>query len=157
MLKNYFKIAFRNLMRHKAFSFINIAGLAIGIASCLLPFTVAKYELSYDTFQPNYNQIYQLVTHNNFENGITYNPGVPVPALEGLKIDFPQITNGSLLASYGSQVTVVESNANTSSDKKFIEATGFFFADSEFFHVFHYNCLAGSSAVVKSLRSEQCV
>ena len=66
MIKNYLKIAFRNLVRHKAFSIINITGLAIGIASCLLLFTVVKYELSYDKFQPNYKQIYHVVTEDKF-------------------------------------------------------------------------------------------
>lgn len=149
MFKNYFKIALRNLVRHKAFSVINIAGLAMGIASCLLLFTVVKYELSYDTFQPNYHQIYHVVTQDKFEDGITYNPGVPVPALEAFRIDFPQITTGSLFASYGSQVTVLGTNASTSTDKKFIESTGFFFADPQFFQVFKYEWLAGSPSVLE--------
>ncbi|MGN6531902.1 MAG: ABC transporter permease [Ginsengibacter sp.] len=148
MFKNYFKIAFRNLIRHKAFSVINISGLAIGIASCLLLFTVVKYELSYDKFQPNYHEIYHVVTQDKFEGGLTYNPGVPVPALEALRADFPQITTGSLFASYGSQVTVMNTNA-AASDKKFIEATGFFFADPQFFQVFHYDWLAGSPSVLE--------
>jgi predicted permease len=149
MLGNYFKTALRNLVRHKAFSIINIAGLAIGIASCLLLFTVVKYELSYDTFQPNYHEIYHVVTQDKFEDGITYNPGVPVPALEALRIDFPQITTGALFASYGSQVTVMGTNPATPTDKKFIEATGFFFADPQFFQVFHYDWLAGSPSVLE--------
>jgi putative ABC transport system permease protein len=149
MFKNYFKIALRNLARHRAFSVINFAGLAIGIASCLLLFTVVKYELSYDTFQPNYHQIYHVVTQDKFEDGITYNPGVPVPALEAFRIDFPQITTGSLFASYGSQVTVLGTNASTSTNKKFIESTGFFFADPQFFQVFKYEWLAGSPSVLE--------
>jgi predicted permease len=149
MFKNYFKIALRNLVRHKAFSVINIAGLAMGIASCLLLFTVVKYELSYDTFQPNYHQVYHVVTQDKFEDGITYNPGVPIPALEAFRIDFPQITTGSLFASYGSQVTVLGTNASTSTDKKFIESTGFFFADPQFFQVFKYEWLAGSASVLE--------
>ncbi len=149
MFKNYFKIAWRNLLRHKAFSVINIAGLAIGIASCLLLFTVVKYELSYDKFQPDYQQIYHVVTEDKFEDGVTYNPGVPVPALKALRVDFPQITIGSLFASYGSQVTVMNTDAVTSSDKKFIEPTGFFFADPQFFQVFHYDWLAGTPAVLE--------
>lgn len=74
MLKNYFKIAFRNLVRHKAFSFINITGLAIGIASCLLLFTVIKYELSYDTFQPDYKNIYHVITEDKGKDDINYTP-----------------------------------------------------------------------------------
>src|SRR6476620_3517017 len=106
MIKNYFKIAFRNLVRHKVFSVINITGLAIGVASCLLLFTVVKYELSYDTFQPAYHRIYHVVTKDKFPDYVTYSPGVPFPALEALRLDFPQITSGALLANYGSQVTV---------------------------------------------------
>ena len=62
MIKNYFKIAWRNLVRHKAYSVINIAGLAVGIAASLLIFIVVKYELSYDRFQENYDRIYRVVT-----------------------------------------------------------------------------------------------
>jgi putative ABC transport system permease protein len=149
MFKNYLKIALRNLVRHKAFSVINIAGLAIGIASCLLLFTVVKYELSYDSFQPNYKQIYHVVTQDKYSDGITYNPGIPIPATEALRIDFPQITIGSLFASYGSQVTVMDSNPNTATDKKFIESNGFFFCDPQFFKVFHYDWLEGSPSVLE--------
>lgn len=50
MLKNYLKIAFRNLWRQKAFSFINIMGLAVGMAACFLIFLYVSFELSYDSF-----------------------------------------------------------------------------------------------------------
>ncbi|MEP7230063.1 MAG: ABC transporter permease [Ginsengibacter sp.] len=69
MIKNYFIIAVRNLTRRKAFSVINIAGLSIGIASCLVLFTVIKHELSYDKFQPNYNRIYHVVTQEKLAMG----------------------------------------------------------------------------------------
>ena len=150
MIKNYLKTAFRNLVRHKVFSFINISGLAIGIASCLLLFTVVKYELSYDKFQPAYNSIYHVLTMDKKADNVEYNGGVPFPALDALRIDFPQIPTGSLMSNYGSQVTVLGNNAsNPAADKKFIESTGFFFADPQFFDVFHYNFLSGSAAVLK--------
>ena len=149
MIKNYLKIAFRNLVRHKAFSIINITGLAIGIASCLLLFTVVKYELSYDKFQPNYRQVYHVVTEDKTQDGLFYTPGVPFPTLEALRLDFPQITSGALLANYGSQVTVLGKNAlNETPDKKFIEPTGFFFCDPQFFKVFDYKWMAGSPSVL---------
>ena len=150
MIKNYLKIALRNLVRHKAFSVINIAGLAIGIASCLLLFTVVKYELSYDTFQSNYNRIYHVVTQDKYSNGITFNSGIPIPALKALRIDFPQITTGFMFSSSGSQVTVIGTDAeNDQDDKKFIEETGFFFCDPQFFQVFHYDWLLGSPSVLE--------
>jgi putative ABC transport system permease protein len=149
MIKNYFKIALRNIVRHKAFSIINISGLAIGIASCLLLFTVVKYELSYDTFQPNYKNIYHVVTQDKNENNVFYTPGIPFPALEALRLDFPQITTGALLANYGSQVTVLDkNNAESNTGKKFIEQTGFFFCDPQFFKVFNYEWMEGSPAVL---------
>ena len=50
MIKAYLKIAWRNITKRKGYSFINIGGLAVGIAACLLLFTVVRYELSYDSF-----------------------------------------------------------------------------------------------------------
>ena len=53
MLKNYFKIAWRNIVRHKGYSAINVAGLTVGLAACLLIFVIIQFELSFDTFNPN--------------------------------------------------------------------------------------------------------
>lgn len=146
MLKNYFKIALTNVVRHKVYAAINITGLAVGIAACLLLFTVVTYELSYDTSQPNYSRIHRIVSRDDYGDGVTYTPGIPFPALDAVRTSFPQLTIGVLFASYGSQVTVLKNNAAT--DKKFIEATGVFFADPQFFQIFHYNWLSGSAGVL---------
>src|SRR3990170_8182021 len=61
MLKNYFKIAFRNLWRHRVFSFINIMGLSVGMTACLLIFLYVRFEMSYDTFHPKVDRIYRVV------------------------------------------------------------------------------------------------
>lgn len=150
MFKHYIKIAVRNLRRHKAFSVINIAGLAIGIAACLLIFTVVRYELSYDKSQANYKQIYQVVTQSKTDDGLNYKSGIPFPALDALRLEFPEITTGALCANYGSQVTVLgDKISGTGTGKKFIEETGFFFCDPEFFKVFHYDWLTGSPELLK--------
>jgi len=60
MFRNYLTIAWRNISRNKAYAAINILGLAVGIAACLLLFIVVKYELGYDKFQPNYHRIYHV-------------------------------------------------------------------------------------------------
>ena len=62
MFKNYFKIAFRNLWRHKAFSFINIMGLTVGMTACFLIFLYVKFELSYDSFHTKADRIYRVVS-----------------------------------------------------------------------------------------------
>jgi putative ABC transport system permease protein len=61
MIKNYLKIAFRNLWRHRAFSFINIMGLSVGMAACFLIFLYIQFELGYDTFHNKADRIYRVV------------------------------------------------------------------------------------------------
>ncbi|MCO4291836.1 ABC transporter permease [Solitalea sp. MAHUQ-68] len=148
MFRNYFKIAFRNLIRRKTYSLLNIAGLAIGIASCLLLFMVIRYELSYDKFQPNFNRIYHVVTEDKNSEGIDYTPGVPFPALDAFRTDFPQVKTGALFSLYGSQVTVLNNGKAVAEDKKFIEENGMCFCDPVFFEVFNFNWLAGNKEVL---------
>lgn len=118
MLKNYFRIAIRNIAGNKVFAAINIIGLAIGIAASLILFIVIKYELSYDKFQANYHSIHHVVTRDKYSDGLKYNPGIPIPALEALRLDIPQVKIGALNASYGSQVTILGKNANDVSTEK---------------------------------------
>lgn len=66
MLKNYLKIAFRNLLKHKAYSFINIAGLALGMACGIMILQWVRFELSYDAFHPNAERIYRVVQEQRF-------------------------------------------------------------------------------------------
>jgi putative ABC transport system permease protein len=148
MFKNYCKTAFRNLVRNKKFSLINISGLAIGIASCILIFLVVKYELSYDRFQPGYNHIYHVATEDKFPGGVEYTPGTPFPAREALRAKFPQITIGTLFLNYDCQLTVVDADGTPSKEKRFIEESGVFFADPQFFKIFKSNWLSGTPEVL---------
>src|SRR3954469_1620255 len=68
MIKNYFVTAWRNLKRHKAYSAINILGLAIGIAACLLILQYVSFELSYENFQTKKDRIYR-VRQDRYDNG----------------------------------------------------------------------------------------
>jgi putative ABC transport system permease protein len=145
MFKNYFKIAWRNIIRHKAHSIINISGLSVGIGACLLIFVILQFELSYNTFNSNFKSIYHVVTKQTAEDGINYNPGVSTPALDALRIDFPQIKFAALNSSYGSQMTVPGADAgNAAGDKKFIEPIGVFFMEPQFFDIFQAKWLNGT-------------
>ncbi len=149
MLFNYFKIALRNITRHKGFAFINITGLAIGIAASLLLFLVIRYELSYDRFQPNFEQIYHVVTSEKTTEEDNINPGVPVPALEVFRLKFPQAKVAGIFSCYGSQFTIIGNDSNSTNIKgKYLEETGVFFAEPEFFEVFTYSWLNGSPTVL---------
>ena len=61
MLKSYFKIAWRNISKHKIYSFINVLGLAIGICGFLVIFLIVHYDLSFDNFHPDKERIYRIV------------------------------------------------------------------------------------------------
>src|ERR671921_311920 len=94
MFKNYFKTAWRNLMKNKIFSFINIAGLSIGMTACLLILQYVSFQLSYDQFNKNAADIYR-VYNDRYQEGklvqhgtITYS-GVS-PAMQA---DFPEVVN----------------------------------------------------------------
>ena len=148
MIKNYFKIAFRNLAKHKVYSAINVAGLAAGVAACLLIFVVVKFELSYNTYQKNYNRIYRVVTDTkNGDGSMAYNPGVPAPALDALKTDFPQFEKiVAVNAAGGNQVTILGDNPNAavSTGKKIIEDNGIVFTQPAYFDIFDSKWLSGS-------------
>src|SRR5260221_12029441 len=152
MIRNYLKIAWRNLLRHKAYSAINITGLAVGIASCLLIFVVVQYELSYDKFQKNYNRTYRIVTYTkNSDGSEQHNPGIPTPAVDVLKTNFPQFEKiAAINSTYGSQVTVLGDNPNSdvSSSKKFIEDNNIVFAQPEYFDIFNSKFLTGNAQVL---------
>lgn len=144
MIKNYLKIAYRNLLRHKGYSIINIAGLAVGIAACLLIFVIVKHELSYDTHNKNRKNIYRIVTKVLFKDGTDYDAGVPGPFLKAFKNDIPVAKEtAELYANYGSQITVLEPGKSAASDKKFYEETGVFFTSPDFYKIFDSKWLAG--------------
>ena len=149
MLKNYFKIAWRNIIRHKGYSAINIAGLTLGISACLLIFIIIRYEMSFDTSQPNFKNIYHIVIKQIHEDGFRYTPGMPAPATDALRVDFPQAKTAALNSSYGSQFTVPDLSAGKNTgDKKFTESMGVVFIEPQFFEIFSFKWIAGAPSVL---------
>jgi putative ABC transport system permease protein len=137
MIKNYFKIAWRNLINNKIDSSINIIGLSIGMAACLLILEFVSFELSYDRFNKNAPDIYR-VTNDRFQNGkltqhgtITYSAVGPA-----MKNDFPEIVNNTRVEPMGSVILVDK-------DRK-IEVKESFAVDNEFLSMFTFPLLAGN-------------
>ena len=93
MFKNYFKIAWRNLLRHKIFSFINITGLAIGMAAALIIGIWVQNELSYDRFHANKNSLYKLYLRGTGEGNVYTGNITTGPMGNALKNDFPEVKN----------------------------------------------------------------
>jgi putative ABC transport system permease protein len=92
MLKNYIKTAFRNLKRYKGYSFINLMGLAIGIACCILILIYMQDEFSYDRYPQDYEQIYRITFHlQTPDRGEINTARTPPPWAPSLAEDYPGV------------------------------------------------------------------
>jgi predicted permease len=150
MLRNYFKTAFRSLVRNKAYSAINIAGLSVGIAVCTIIFAIIQFHLSFDNFHRNKDRIYRVLTeyHHADSKDIFYGKAVAEPLPAALKKNFPQLELVSgIYASSDDQVLIV--NDNGQAEKKFKESSGVFALEPSFFKIFNFPWLAGSARVLE--------
>ncbi len=135
MFKNYFKIAFRNLWRHKAFSFINILGLAVGMAACFLIFLYVSFETSYDKFNTKADRIYRIVTDVKTPSETIHSGITIAPLAIYLKKDFPEVEDAVRLTSDEFLVK--------KGDLKFQEKSTVL-ADSTLFNVFDFQLVEGN-------------
>src|SRR5438477_3555066 len=150
MLKNYFKTAFRSLIRNRNYTIINIAGLSVGIAVCMMIFIIIQFHTSYDDFHKNKDRIYRVLTayHHADAATVSYGKDVPFPMPEGLKTAFPQIEQvAPIFASHDDQLLIPDDNGTTV--KTFKEGKGVFFTVPSFFKMFDYPLLAGSYESLK--------
>jgi putative ABC transport system permease protein len=149
MLKNYFKTAFRSLFRNRNYTVINIAGLAVGIAVCLLIFIIIQFQTSFDNFHKKKDQIYRVLTesHPADAGNTTYAKNVPFPMPNGLKTEFPQIDVAPIYASHNDELQVLDDNGTPV--KNFKEQSGVFYTSPSFFSMFDFPLLAGSYASLK--------
>jgi putative ABC transport system permease protein len=94
LFKNYFKTAFRSLIRNRNYAIINLAGLAVGIAVCIMIFIIIQFQTGFDSFHLKKDRIYRVLTeyHHADAANISYGKGVPFPMPTGLKTVFPQLS-----------------------------------------------------------------
>ncbi|GAB4019733.1 ABC transporter permease [Spirosoma migulaei] len=139
MLRNYVIVAWRNLVRHKAFSFINITGLALGMACNLLIGLWMHDELSYDRFFPDAEKIY--VVHYNLErNGeVLTTLSTPGPLQGVIQKDIPQVAHVTKVANWPN---VLVRTTNPTADEKPSKEQGYY-ATEDFFSVFDVPTLSG--------------
>ena len=138
MLKNYFKIAWRNLLRNPAYSAINIVGLATGISACLLIFLFVQHELTYDHEIPGSENIYRINSNINFQGKNDHFGLSPRPLAQAIKEVIPEVKQSTRLSTIDKQTLWVD-------QKPFLE-DHLVFADSTFFEVIPYTFLAGDPA-----------
>ncbi len=138
MLKNYFKVAVRNILKHKFFSAINILGMTVGITACLLIILYIKDELSYDRFHAKANRIYQVDLHGKIGGQDIHVANTCPPLAAALIAEVPEVEDATRISPYFGEVIV------KLDEKSFVEDK-VLFADSNFFNFFSFRLLQGDA------------
>ena len=139
MFKNYLKIAFRNIIRHKTYSIINITGLAVGIACCVVIIIFANNEVTYDSYHNDAERIYRIASHKISSIGESRSASTPGPLAPALKQNFPQVE----LAVRIIPPFENKNNVLVQHDNNIFYETRIWFADPEVFQMFHIPFKAG--------------
>lgn len=137
MNKNYFKIAFRNLLRNKGVSAINILGLAIGIATCLIIMLFVNHELSYDRYNKKADRIVRVSFRGDVQGEKMNESTVMPPVAHTLKAEFPEVEAATRIREFGKPKLIY-------GDKIFRDDV-FAFVDSNFFQVFTLPLIRGDA------------
>jgi len=140
MIKNFFLTAFRNLTKKWSYSFINILGLTIGLASVIYIFLFVRFELSYDKMHENHHRIYRAGVRGLLMNSELNQAITAAPMAEAMLNDYPEVESACRLTTAGDWLMTYE-------DKKFNERN-LFFADSTFFSIFSFKLIKGDPAQV---------
>ena len=150
MIRSYFKVAWRNLMKNKIFSFINVFGLSAGLACCMLIALYIYNETTYDNYHKQGDHIYQLGTtfiRKGDKNDNTAN--TPAPMAQGMKREFPEVMAAThLLGLFADDKTLLQYGSdNSATIKSFYETNGYL-ADSNFFRIFDYIFIEGNQTAL---------
>lgn len=141
MFKNYFKIAWRNLLKHKLFSSINVISLAIGFSASFVIGLMVYYDLTFDKFHQDSELIFRVTTNHFHNEGESGNRGVAVPLMAEAKTNISGIDVASQL--HNAYFQKVE---ETSSKKIFKDIPYAVYTDAQYFQIFKHDWLAGSNA-----------
>ena len=137
MILNYIKIAFRNLLKHKSFSIINLLGLSFSMSVCLLIINIITDQLSHDNFHKESDRIYRVITKTNNKRG----PNIPyattyLPIAQALRHESTGVEH---------TVRITKSlRADAKADDKILFVKGLY-ADQEFFDLFNFKLKSGNS------------
>ncbi|HTI10584.1 MAG TPA: ABC transporter permease [Puia sp.] len=137
MLRNFFKVAYRNLLRNKGFSVINITGLAIGMAAAMLILLWIQDEVSYDQFHQNKDRIYMVWNRVPYEGKVTCGDAVPAPLAQAVEKNLPEVERVVRVISYRKFPFSV-------GEKKIIEMGSL--VDTGFLQMFSFPLLKGDAS-----------
>lgn len=135
MLRNYFKTAIRNIKNQKVFSFINITGLAIGLACSILIFLFISHELSFDKYHTKADRIYRVISQSKHLDGTDYDSSTQFPFGRSLRNDYPDLGTVSQIFYFNeTQVTI---------EQDIYKQDNLLFAEPQFLEIFEFNFILG--------------
>ncbi|MFY0593009.1 ABC transporter permease [Roseivirga sp.] len=142
MFKNYFKILWRNFIRNRAFTIINISGLTLGITCSLIMFLIVKEELSFNRYHKNLDTLYRL-GHIDYVDGNDYpSGGAPLPLVEEVRDQIVGLANATLISHEGyGLISITEKNGEI---KYYEEAPDVVYVEPNFFEMFDWEILEGA-------------
>ena len=151
MIKNYFKIAWRNISRHKIYTFINVIGLALGICSCIVIFLVTSFEFSFDKFHPDEDRIYRIVGEMQNTSGEKMFLNTLTPEVAGFQNQIPGFEEKAAFHSYGGSISIPNGSKPA---KKFDNHIDGSYSSTAiitwpaYFNIFRYQWLSGNAQVL---------
>src|SRR3984885_3316268 len=135
MIQNYLKIAWRNLLKNKAFSFINIFALSMGISVCFIIMLFVQDELSYDRFNKNADRIVRIYFKANMNGGKISEAGIMPPVAKALKTEYPEVENVTRLRRDGRPKIEYQQKVFKDAEAAFV--------DPNFFSIFNFPFVKG--------------
>jgi len=142
MFNNYIKVAVRNILKHKGYSLLNIFGLAVGMACCLLIMLYIRDELSFDRYHENADRIFRVIEEVRLEGVGEESSSMPFPTGDTLPLEYPDMVEASVRF-FNFQIPTISLEIGTEGEKRFNESR-FFFADAAVFDVFSFEFLEGN-------------
>ncbi|MFI5159848.1 MAG: ABC transporter permease [Sphingobacteriales bacterium] len=143
MIRNYFKTAWRNLWKNKVFSLINILGLSLGMGACLLILQYVNFELSYDHFNKNADDIYRVVNDRYQNNKLIQHGTITYSGVgKAMKDDYPEVLNNARVLQFG-EATVTYKNKKVAKNQEYC-------VDNSLLTMFTFPVVAGDSKTALS-------
>lgn len=149
MLRNFFKTAWRSLLRQRVNTSINVLGLALGITVCLIIFLLVRFELSYDRFHPDKDRIYRVVTNKDNPNGEGLRGFVPNPVANALRNEVSGLETVAGFDVLFSKVIVQQEGKEAKvfdAPKPGEDPSPVVVVQPQYFDIFKYRWLAGNAA-----------
>ena len=146
MFKNYFRTSFRNFLRNKTFSAINVLGLSIGISASLIIFLIVQFELSYDKVETNADRIYRVVMDMKFNGNDGHSPAVPAPLSSAIQREITGVESTVPVMQFQGDATAKVSIEKEGSSKPtvFKKQADIVFTNPRYFSLLPFKWIAGS-------------